>query len=319
MRKGVTTVMSVYVKLSLMQEQLNRKPSKNSGSIYNMPGIEGLEVTRINQLTTDVQRNQPFRATSYGFVLMLKGKINIKTRVRNEILKDRDIFFVFPDSVYEILEHTDFSFIKVTVSKDYLSKEGIFMAAAQHYTMFQAKSINKFSLKKDEYLDIYHNMIALEKKLKIPADMPYRNDVIRNSFIEILYDLLLSNNNRKDLEPPRRDSKFELTTKFLELLSEFFRTERQVIFYASKLFITPRHLSQVVKAVTGKTAGELIDEIVIGEAKILLANHSLNISGVAEALNFANSSFFGKYFKKNTSLSPSVYRMANRLPRQTFF
>ena len=149
--------------------------------------------------------------------------------------------------------------------------------------------------------------------------MPYRNDIIRNSFIEILYDLMLSNNNRDHIEPSKRDSKLELTTNFLNLLSENFKTERQVIFYASKLYITPRHLSQVVKAVTGKTAGELIDDIVIGEAKILLANHLHNISGVAEALNFSNSSFFGKYFKKNAGISPSVYRTENRLPRQGIF
>ena len=302
-----------------MQKQLNHSPSKKLSIKESASGTEGIEVARINQVNADVSCNQPFRATSYGFILMLKGKISVKTSVRNEILKERDLFFIFPDSVYEVLDHTDFSFIKITVSKDYLSKEGLFLSAAQQYTIFQAKAINKFFLTKDEYHDIYHNVIALEKKLKIPDDMPFRSDVIRNSFIEILYDLLLSNNSRKDLEPPKRDSKFELTTRFLDLLSEFFRTERQVIFYAGKLFITPRHLSQVVKSVTGKTAGELIDEIVIGEAKILLANHSLNVSGVAEALNFSNSSFFGKYFKKNTNLSPSVYRMTNRLPRQTFF
>ncbi|WP_082468400.1 AraC family transcriptional regulator [Pedobacter sp. R20-19] len=302
-----------------MQRTLNHNIPQEMGLVYNSKDSEGLEVSRIDQLSKGVCNNQPFRAVSFAFILVIKGRINIKTNFRNETLKEKDIFFVFPDSVYEVMDHTDFSFIKITFNKDYLSKEGIFLTAAQHYTVFQSKSINKFSLKRDEYNDLYHDVLALEKKLKIAADMPYRNDIIRNSFIEILYDLLLSHNNRDNFEPPRRDSKSELTTNFLNLLSLHFKKERLVIFYASKLYITPRHLSQVVKSVTGKTAGELIDEMVIGEAKILLANYAHNISSVAEALNFANASFFGKYFKKNTGISPSVYRMENRLPHQTIF
>ncbi len=302
-----------------MQAQSNRTVPQQMGLIYKFSDGEELEVSRINHLTSDGCYRQPFRATSYAFLLVVKGRIDLKTNFTHETLKERDIFFVFPDSVYEIVDHTDFSFIKITFSRDYLSRESIYLSAAQHYTVLQTKSINKFSLSKDEYHDLYYNVIALEKKLKIPNDMPYRNDIIRNSFIEILYDLMLSNNNRDHIEPSKRDSKLELTTNFLNLLSENFKTERQVIFYASKLYITPRHLSQVVKAVTGKTAGELIDDIVIGEAKILLANHLHNISGVAEALNFSNSSFFGKYFKKNAGISPSVYRTENRLPRQGIF
>ena len=302
-----------------MQRTSNHNIPQEMGFVYKSNDNEGLEVSRITHLSKGICNNQPFRAFSFAFILVIKGRINIKTNFRNEILKEKDIFFVFPYSVYEVMDHTDFSFIKITFNKDYLSREGIFLTTAQHYTVFQNKSINKFSLKRDEYNDLYHDVLALEKKLKIAADMPYRNDIIRNSFIEILYDLLLSHNNRDNFEPPKRDSKFEMTTNFLNLLSSHFKKERLVIFYAGKLFITPRHLSQVVKSVTGKTAGELIDEIVIGEAKILLANYAHNISSVAEALNFANASFFGKYFKKNTGISPSVYRMGNRLPHQTIF
>lgn len=302
-----------------MQRTSNHNIPQKIGLIYKPDDGEGLEVSRIDQLSKGICNNQPFRALSFAFILVVKGRIHIKTNFINETLKEKDVFFVFPDTVYEVTDHTDFSFIKITFNKDYLSKSGIFLTAAQHYTIFQSKAIHKFSLKREEYQDLYHDVIALEKKLKIAADMPYRNDIIRNSFIEILYDLLLNFNNREHFELPKRDSKSEMTTKFLNLLSLHFKKERLVIFYAGKLFITPRHLSQVVKSVTGKTAGELIDEIVIGEAKILLNNYSHNISSVAETLNFANASFFGKYFKKNTGISPSVYRMENRLPHQNIF
>ncbi len=60
----------------------------------------------------------------------------------------------------------------------------------------------------------------------------------------------------------------------------------------------------VVKEVSGKTVGEWIDELVILEAKALLNSSSMNIQEIADRLNFANQSFFGKYFKHYTGMSP---------------
>ncbi len=79
-------------------------------------------------------------------------------------------------------------------------------------------------------------------------------------------------------------------------------------FYAGKLFVTPKHLSAVLKEVSDKTAGEWIDQRVILEAKVLLRSTGLNIQEISAMLNFANQSFFGKYFRHLTGMSPRDYR-----------
>ena len=79
-------------------------------------------------------------------------------------------------------------------------------------------------------------------------------------------------------------------------------------FCAEQLGWTPKHLSGVVKEVSGKTVGEWIDEFVILEAKALLNSSSMNIQEIADRLSFANQSFFGKYFKHYTGMSPKEYR-----------
>lgn len=81
-------------------------------------------------------------------------------------------------------------------------------------------------------------------------------------------------------------------------------------FYASLLHVTPKHLSEVVKAQTGRTAGEWIDQSVILEAKVLLQQKELSISQVADALHFSDQSVFGKFFKVNTGVSPLAYRQS---------
>ncbi|WP_131536601.1 helix-turn-helix domain-containing protein [Pedobacter nototheniae] len=257
--------------------------------------------------------NEPFRSASYSLILILKGKLNLKTNFVQDSLKERDIVFVFPGSIHEIEQPENVSFIRIGFNKDYLKRQGVFLGSAESYRLFREHATHKFSLSKEEFNDILNDILALQKKLKLSPDTPHIKDIVRNSFLEILYDLFLINNKRNAFVPIKHDSKTELTTRFLTLLSENFRKEKRVQYYANVLCITSRHLSQVVKQVTDRTAGELIDEMVIGEAKILLTGHILNVSEVAETLNFSNSSFFGKYFKKNTGFSPSEYKTANNI------
>lgn len=107
--------------------------------------------------------------------------------------------------------------------------------------------------------------------------------------------------------------KEEIFAKFVSEVMQNFKNERSVSFYAERLFVTPKHLSAVVKEITSHTAGELIDHYVIMEAKVMLAESSLTIQEVANKLNFANQSFFGKYFKHLTGYSPSEFRKKTSL------
>ena len=82
-----------------------------------------------------------------------------------------------------------------------------------------------------------------------------------------------------------------------------------MLFYADRLCITAKHLSQVVKNITGKTALAIIDEYVITEAKALLLSTTMSIQQISDKLNFPSQSVFGKYFKRCTSMTPKECRM----------
>lgn len=99
-----------------------------------------------------------------------------------------------------------------------------------------------------------------------------------------------------------------IADRFIRLVQEHFRTERFLEFYAEKLDITPKHLSRTIKIQTGASPVEWINRFVILEAKVMLRSSNLNIQQIAEELNFPSQSFFGKYFKKATGLSPKEYR-----------
>lgn len=128
--------------------------------------------------------------------------------------------------------------------------------------------------------------------------------VLQAALFEMMDIEMTSNNLSREL----KTRKEEIMAKFILAISENFRTHRRVTFYAERLCITPKHLSTVVKEISGRTAGEWIENYVMIEAKVLLKSTDLTIQEIASRLNFTNQSFFGKYFKHQTGMSPTEFR-----------
>lgn len=95
---------------------------------------------------------------------------------------------------------------------------------------------------------------------------------------------------------------------FEQLLEEHFRELRLPKEYAALLYITPNHLNALCKDLLGLSVGEVIRNRVVLEAKRLLTNPGFSVGDVANELHFADVSYFVKFFKKYTGLTPEVFR-----------
>lgn len=100
----------------------------------------------------------------------------------------------------------------------------------------------------------------------------------------------------------------ELTSGFFRLLHEHFRTHRDAGFYADRLCISTKHLARVIGQVTTHTPSYWIADFTVREAKALLKSTTLTVTQLSEELNFPNSSFFARYFKRHAGMSPQNYR-----------
>lgn len=98
-----------------------------------------------------------------------------------------------------------------------------------------------------------------------------------------------------------------LFRKFIDLLNLHSTKEREVQYYSEILGITPKYLSALCIAYSGKNASTWIDEYVTVRAKELLRERKYTIRQVGEKLNFPSQSFFGRYFKRNVGLSPKAF------------
>lgn len=109
---------------------------------------------------------------------------------------------------------------------------------------------------------------------------------------------------------PTNNRAFSIFEQFVRLLSREYVRHREVAWYAGELNITAKYLSDSVKMVSGRTAGNWIIVFVVTEIKSMLRNTDLNIKEIAEELHFPSQSFLGKFFRKHTGLTPSEYRRA---------
>ena len=114
-----------------------------------------------------------------------------------------------------------------------------------------------------------------------------------------MMDIHQKNSERIDNQRSRKE---EIMAKFILAVSEEFRTQRQVAYYARKFYITPKHLSAVVKEISGRTAGDWIENYVVMEAKVLLKTTDKTIQEITLMLNFATSHSSG-----NTSNTTPAY------------
>lgn len=108
----------------------------------------------------------------------------------------------------------------------------------------------------------------------------------------------IESNNRRE----------ELFKRFINLVHTHCMTQRDVAFYAEQLCISSRYLSAITKQMGEKSAKEIIDASVVLELKMALQSTNLSLKEIAEKYRFPDQSFFGRYFKKHTGMSPKEYR-----------
>jgi AraC family transcriptional activator of pobA len=103
----------------------------------------------------------------------------------------------------------------------------------------------------------------------------------------------------------RADARVE---ELRRLLDQHFRKERLISFYAEKLAMTPDRLNDHVKRATGVTAGHLIRQRVLTEAKRQLVFTTQAIHEIAYDLAFSDPSHFTRFFRKQTGMTPQAFR-----------
>ncbi|NJM94704.1 MAG: helix-turn-helix domain-containing protein [Cytophagales bacterium] len=99
-----------------------------------------------------------------------------------------------------------------------------------------------------------------------------------------------------------------LVKRFKQSLEEKYQLHWTPSDYAELLAVTPSHLTETIKDLTGKTTGELIQEKIILETKRLLLHTEKSASEIAFDLGFKDQSYFTRFFRRCTGSTPQAFR-----------
>ncbi len=253
-----------------------------------------------------VSASYPFKLTFTLVMFCLHGFMRVRLNLKEYTLVENDVLVVLPGYIGECLE----------VSKD---MEAVAMGFGGNRLMRDYQSSLNMSFRKfltftslihlsqsemEESMNLYRLM---RSKLEQPGYMFKLEAVL--GYLQVLYYngcQWITDYNRQELQRVE-NRKQRLFEAFLELVQTHYAEQRSMGFYAGKLCLTPKYLSQVIWEVSGRYATDWIRDYVILNAKALLKSRQYTVQQVSDLLNFSNASFFGKYFKAAVGCTPRKY------------
>ena len=126
--------------------------------------------------------------------------------------------------------------------------------------------------------------------------------------LTMMYDIFEAH-ARRDVTQSHTERAGYIVKQLMALLSTgISRTEREVSYYAARLNVSPKYLSETVRRLTGHSVSSYIDRHTIPILKDYLGDESLSLTQIADRMNFTTLSYFSRYCTKHLGLSPSEYR-----------
>lgn len=252
----------------------------------------------------------PCRLKAEIFVLCMGGTLEATINLTDYTIRENDFITLSPGSIIQInkIEGKLKLYFMVFSSKFI---EGISKTKSIIDLIYITKSHPILSLPK-EFACIYEEFFTLMMKVYYKEHSPYNPEILKCMLLSILYRLSDMYHERPIRSETVLSRSEEICKTFSHLVIQHYTTERSIAYYAKQMNITPTHLSNTVKHVTGKTVMDIISEVVIVDAKAQLKSTNIPIHEISDSLNFPNVSFFGKYFKRLTGMSPQQYRNSDK-------
>lgn len=244
---------------------------------------------------------QPYRTKEMRILRGLRGSARMSVNLMEYTIKEHTIGLIPPNALLQIVD----------ISGDYdiqaLAADNNFIPTQQHSILTDWHTQQAFFL--DNHVEEWRRTGTFFSLIWDAVHLqPYRREVVQHLITSLLYNVhyLQGNYHRDELLRPSRHE--ELFRRFITLVNEHCKTQRTTTFYADRLCLSPRYLSSVIRNVSGRTVVEWVNQAVILEAKVLLKHSDLLTYQIADELHFPNPSFFSKFFKQMTGMTPQEYQ-----------
>ena len=259
-------------------------------------------IKTIDDTNIPVRMKEPHRNGGYKIALLTEGKVSGYADFKKFTAKAPALLFSSPEQVNQIVSYSGHKMIHISFSRDYLIND-VKGTLSCWECMFSQIVIAVTEEKDFHELNTYIKLIQREfVELRIQKDMVIRN--LLNAFMVIAARLGTCKTRLTTINV----SQNKILQQFRKLVEDYYLNKTQVTEYADLIFITPGHLNDTIKTITGKTAKQAIDERRITEAKRLLYWEDLSVKEIAIHLNFEDDAYFNRFFKKHTGQTPALFQ-----------
>ena len=253
--------------------------------------------------TTLFSLGQPYRIKEGRIAFVKQGSARVLINLIEHIIQPGYISVIAPNSIIQIIEVSpDFDMQMMAADHDFLpisGKDDFFS-----YLLHHQKNILLLLLPQEQQ-QVKNYFTLIWGVLQEP---PFRKEAIQHLLASLLYYLEYIAQNSIEQNPAQLTRQEEIFQRFISLVNTHSKKERNVNFYADKLCLTPRYLNTVIRQASQQTVMDWINQSIILEAKVLLKHSNLLVYQVSDKLNFPNPSFFSKFFKRMTGMTPHEYQ-----------
>jgi AraC family transcriptional activator of pobA len=263
----------------------------------------------ISRFAPYLQKHQnlslPHKHTFYHVVFFTEGAGNHSIDFKSFEVKPYQIYFMAPGQVHRwnfegpvdgyIINFSGEFFQSFLLRPDYLEGMPFFTGNVDDEVIDLTADVQQ------QVTDLFEQLI---KESQEPGRMGM--DMIRTLMLQLF--ILVARQSEQSSQTTVPTYNYTLLQSFRKLTDKNFTNLKLPKDYAALLYITPNHLNALCNDMLGISAGEVIRNRVILEAKRLLVNLDLNITEIAGKLNFADNSYFTKFFKKYTGITPEDFR-----------
>ena len=248
--------------------------------------------------------------------LCIAGKAQFEYDGKVIQLRKNDLFLYMVHSVAcDFMATSDFNCRQIWFNRGELWNINIYSGTSLA-DMSYLKSHPLVHLTSDDaaLLNTYFHLLC--QRMKSPVSV-LTTDIVRSLFGTILLELLAVMRRHAESMPepgPQDESssslhKRRIIDKFMQLVEQSDGRVRKVDEFASQLNVTPKYLSTILKEVMNRRPSIYIQLFTLGAIERRLRFTDMTMQEIANDLNFPNASFFGKYFREHTGMTPMEYRL----------
>lgn len=240
------------------------------------------------------------------FILCVRGTLCATINAVEYHIKANDLVTLPPNSMIEIQEYSpEIYFYYAGFSSKFIEKINLVKSTENLLPVIMENPVVTLSSPQAySYKMFYESSILSYVSPKTRANREIVMAVF-TLFIQGVTEIYKMRNNWNFSFLSRKD---EIYQEFLQLALKHYTTHHGTSFYAEYLGLSLPHFCSTIKKVTGNTPLEVIASIILMDAKSQLKSTNEPVKNIALSLGFNNISFFNKFFKQHTGITPQEYR-----------